>query len=76
MQHGANAGMKRTSVVGHNLNFARLAIVGLTSSRNLKGQDRINNNYNTSYNHYYNINLKPKFQNNCAKNIGAYKMHK
>ncbi len=29
--------MKRTSVVGHNLYFARLSIVGLTSSRNYLG---------------------------------------
>ncbi len=28
------------------------------------------------HNYYYNINLKPSLQNNCAKNIGAYKMHK
>jgi hypothetical protein len=28
------------------------------SGRNLKGKDKINNNYNTSYNHYYVINLK------------------
>ncbi len=27
-RRNANAGMKRTSVVEHNLNFARLAIVG------------------------------------------------
>jgi hypothetical protein len=34
--------------------------VGETSGRNLKGQDKINNNHNTTYNHYYSINLKPK----------------
>jgi hypothetical protein len=33
----AKAGMKRTSVVEHNLYFAGLAIVGKTSGRNLKG---------------------------------------
>ncbi len=33
----------------------------------------INNNHNTTYNHYNRINLKPRLQNNCAKNIGAYK---
>ncbi len=33
----ANAGMKRTSVVEHNLYFAELAIVEETSGRNLEG---------------------------------------
>jgi hypothetical protein len=33
----------------------------------------LKSNYNTSFNYYYNINLKPRLQNNCAKNIGAYK---
>ena len=32
--------------------------------------------YNTTYNHYNYINLKPRFQNICAKNIGAHNMHK
>jgi hypothetical protein len=32
-------------------------------------------NYIISYNYNY-INLKPRLQNNCAKNIGAPKMHK
>ncbi len=68
---GANAGVKRTSVVEHNLYFAGLTIVGQTSGRNLKGEDKINDNYNTSYNPYNNINLKPK-----VKTIGSNEMHK
>jgi hypothetical protein len=31
---------------------------------------------NKTYNHYNYINLKPRFQNICAKNIGAHNMHK
>ncbi len=27
----------------------------------------LENNYNTLYNYYYNINLKPRLQNICAK---------
>ncbi len=50
--------------------------MGYNSDRNLKGYDRINNNYNTTYNHYNYINLKPRLQNIRAKNIGAHKMHK
>jgi len=35
------------------------------------------NKYSYSYSNHYNyINLKPRFQNICAKNIGAYNMHK
>jgi hypothetical protein len=34
-----------------------------------EGLRQINNIYNTTYNHYNYINLNPRLQNNCAKNI-------
>ncbi len=67
---------ERTSVVEHNLYLARLAIVGLAIGRNLKGSDKIKNNYNTSYNHYYNINLKPKVKTIAPKIFAHTQMHK
>jgi hypothetical protein len=57
----ANAGMKRTSVVEHNLYFA--------------GRNNYNNNYNTSYNHYYSINLKPKVKTIAQKILAHTQMH-
>ena len=52
--------MKRTSVVEHNLYFAQARDRRINQRLKPKGLRQINNNYNTSYNHYYNINLKPK----------------
>ncbi len=38
--------------------------------------DKINNNYNTSYNHYYNTNLKPKVKTIAPKILAHTQMHK
>ncbi len=51
----ANAGMKRTSVVEHNLYFAQARDRGINKGRNLEGLKQIINNYdiqNTIINNY------------------------
>jgi hypothetical protein len=52
--------MKRTSVVEHNLYFARARDRGI--NKRWKPKDKINNNHNTSYNHFTVsiLNLKAK----------------
>jgi hypothetical protein len=47
-----------------------------TSLQAMPYKDKINNNYNTSYNHYNNINLKPKVKTIAPKILAHTQMHK
>ncbi len=66
-----------SSVDEHNLNFARSAIIGYLAVETWRVKTELIIitilHIIIMYNY---INLKPRFQNICAKNIGAHNMHK